>query len=31
VVKRTGDGSLVEFRRRCRALRDRGAERHGRA
>ena len=32
IVKRTGDGSIIEFRsgRRC-ALRDRGAERHGRA
>jgi adenylate cyclase len=32
VVKRTGDGSLIEFRSgRRRALRHRGAERHGRA
>jgi adenylate cyclase len=33
IVKRTGDGSIIEFRERGRrrALRDRSAERHGRA
>jgi class 3 adenylate cyclase len=33
IVKRTGDGSIIEFPQRGRrgALRDRSAERHGRA
>jgi adenylate cyclase len=32
IVKRTGDGSIIEFRSgRCGSLRDRSADRHGRA